>query len=66
MKLADLTPKIVELAQKRRDKTLRRTQEIYAACVCSFPEQMWRNGHGHAEDCPAVEVIRRHEQEDEV
>lgn len=61
----DLNPRTIALAKQKRDKKLRSTREIYDACVCTFPLQAWRNGHGHAEDCPAVDVMRRHEREDE-
>lgn len=58
-----------KLAQMLRDKKLRRVQEVYAACACEFPLVAYRNGHGHGKTpegtpCPAIEVIRRHDDED--
>lgn len=60
---------IYELARLRREKKLRRTQEIYAACACEFPLKVYRNLHGHGrtkddQPCPAIAVIERHDAED--
>lgn len=58
-----------DLARLCREKKLRRTQEIYAACACEFPLKIYRNLHGHGrtktdEPCPAIAVIERHDAED--
>ena len=57
------------LAKLRRDRTLARTAEIYAACECEFPLRTWRSGYGHGKTvdgapCPAIRVVERHNAED--
>jgi hypothetical protein len=63
MKVADIPPDVTRRARLYRDGKLRRLQEVYGACACAFPLTSYRNGHGHAEDCPAIEVLVQQEQE---
>lgn len=55
----------LQLAQARvkRENTLARLTEEYAACCCAYPIVSYRNVHGHDGGCPAAALKMKWREE---
>jgi len=58
--------KTLARAARVRARRLARKTEVYGACACAWPVKVLRNGHGHDDACPAVAIVKRHREEDEL
>lgn len=52
IKLADIDPKHLEAARRKREEHVKSAQLVFDTCACAWPIVTYRNGTGHHPECP--------------